>query len=249
MTCRRDIQSAKRRCQGFTLVEMLVTVILLLLLTGLMTTGMNLAVTQQRQSVFFSQTSALQSTIDNALSDPLRYMEQVTAEGSDAKWKLVYRDDQANYILDANPQLMVGTGEKWDSYDASGTLTQITSEKGHLYLMGLSPMADNDGTKFTYIKLLNAGAYGGTGGGNYNADVYVQLVDADGNELVDASGDESTSLAPVAVNEGADATTGTVTIRFRLVSSVDSSMKSGVYTLTYRLSGFAKKDDVLYETA
>ena len=238
-----DIRSGRRRNRGFTLVEMLVTMILLLLLTGLMTVGMNFAVTQQRHSVFYSQASTLKSTIDNALSDPLRYMRQSPDESGNVRWKLIYRDDKANYIFDAAPVLVVGTGESWDSYDAMGTKTQVEGLKGQLYLRGLSPMAGNDGNKYTYIKLLNAGAYGGTGGGNYNADVYVQLVDADGKEV------SSLPLAPVALNEETGVSTGIVTIRLRVVSAVDPDMKSGVYTLTYRVSGFDKQDEILYEDA
>lgn len=231
-------QKRMRRTGGFTLVEMLVTTIILLLLTGALVTGMNLAATQQRKSVFRSQAGALQSTIDNALADPLRFMVRDTSgravDAGSTVYKITYRDDKLNFIEDANPQLVVGDGSDWHSFDALGNETTFTSEVGHLYLKGLSPMDGNNGKQYVYIKLLNAGAYGGTGGGNSSAHCVVELVGADGNTA------DSISLAP-------DNESGVVTVSFRLKSAqAGSDMATDVITLTYKVVPYGKDSADVY---
>ena len=200
---------------GFSLTEMLVTTLILLLLTGLLASGVSFAVTQQRRSVFYSQAGTLQSTVDNALADPVRFMTAQT-DGDGTWYTLTYRDDLNAPLVARDPQLVVGDGS--------------LGEKGHLYLAG----TDAVGT-MTYVKLLNAGAYGTSGGqgGNVSTSCGGVLTDPDGNPA------SSASLVP-------DPQTGLVTVRFKVQSATDPTLSSDVVELSYRPVSFEKDVGAVY---
>ena len=66
---------------GFTLVEMLCTIVVLLLLSGLMATGVRLGVFSFRKSVMASESQVLCTTLRTIVSDELRYAGTTTVDG------------------------------------------------------------------------------------------------------------------------------------------------------------------------
>lgn len=72
------------RKAGFTLVEMLVSLLILVLLVVGMGSGLSAATRVYRDSIFESNSAALESTLNDTLGDVLRYSEElvtVTANG------------------------------------------------------------------------------------------------------------------------------------------------------------------------
>ena len=67
--------------RGMTLVEMLCAVLLLLMMSGLLTLGVNFAVKTYHESMQSSQAQELCSTITAAISDKLRYCGSVSKNG------------------------------------------------------------------------------------------------------------------------------------------------------------------------
>ena len=66
-------ERAGRKNGGFTLVELLSTIVVLLLISALMATGIQLAVRTMRRSVTASEAQVLCSTLKTVVSDELRY--------------------------------------------------------------------------------------------------------------------------------------------------------------------------------
>lgn len=66
-------ERTNRKNGGFTLVELLCTIVVLLLITALMVTGIQLAVRTLRKSVTASESQVLCSTLKTIVSDELRY--------------------------------------------------------------------------------------------------------------------------------------------------------------------------------
>jgi prepilin-type N-terminal cleavage/methylation domain-containing protein len=67
------IRNKLRRQGGFTLIEMLAAVLILALLSLLLCTGLNLAVSGYRTMIEMSESQVLLSSLVNVLSDELRY--------------------------------------------------------------------------------------------------------------------------------------------------------------------------------
>lgn len=124
--------SRARRKAGFTLVEMLAALIVLMLLTGIMVMGTQMASKLYRSSTFESQCAMLSSTIDNALSDPLRFMKY-----KNGKYVIIYQNnDPKGKIVDSDPK--------------------IISTDGKIYLTGYNSTGDTTLT----LKVLNESVYG-----------------------------------------------------------------------------------------
>lgn len=70
--------------KGFTLVEMLMCMLILILLSGICNIGMNLASDSYNASVFESESQMLSSSINTYLADILRYSTTVTTAGEEA---------------------------------------------------------------------------------------------------------------------------------------------------------------------
>ena len=135
MTGCKDISRIEDRLRakdGFTLVEMLAALIVLILLTATVTMGITAGMKLYRQSTFESQSAMLNSTIDNALADPFRFMK-VTG----TTYTITYQDNKDSGMID-NPTL-------------------APDENGHLYLSGTD---HNNTAKTISLKVLNEGAYG-----------------------------------------------------------------------------------------
>lgn len=83
-TCRDSM----RRKSGFTLAEMLAALVVITLLTGIVAMGVSVGLKIYQNSMFVSESEALSSTIDSAMSGPLRYAER-TSDGS--HYSITYR--------------------------------------------------------------------------------------------------------------------------------------------------------------
>lgn len=98
---------------GFTLVEMLAALVVLMLLTGIVVTGVSVGMATYQKTTFASESEALSSTIDSALSGPLRYAQR-TADG--ASYTITYRSapikslEPASLVTVQNGKLYWGTG-------------------------------------------------------------------------------------------------------------------------------------------
>lgn len=104
-----DKPTGKRGCRplrssaGFTLVEMLAALIVVVLLTGVVATGVSAGMTMYKQTTFTSESEALSSTIDSALSGSLRYAQR-TSDGS--AYTITYRSTP---ISSLSPESIVTT--------------------------------------------------------------------------------------------------------------------------------------------
>lgn len=88
-----------KRNAGFTMVEMLCAVAVLLLLCLLMYTGINMAVTDYRAFTSEAETQLLLDSLTDALADKLRYAEV----SIDASGKVSYSIGGGKVELKANP--------------------------------------------------------------------------------------------------------------------------------------------------
>lgn len=69
--------------KGFTLIEMLVCVVTLMLISLICTTGMNMASQSYNKSMFESNSQALEYMLNTSIGDMLRYSKDVTVEEDD----------------------------------------------------------------------------------------------------------------------------------------------------------------------
>lgn len=72
----------RRGHAGMTLVETLAAVVMIALLTGVVAAGVTAAVHIRTQSAFASESQLVSDTINAALSDVLRYADDVETDGS-----------------------------------------------------------------------------------------------------------------------------------------------------------------------
>lgn len=73
-----------KNTKGFTLIEMLACVITLLLIGGICSTGMNLAIRSYNESIYESDSQMLEDTLNLYLCDILRHATFVRTEGDAA---------------------------------------------------------------------------------------------------------------------------------------------------------------------
>lgn len=99
-----------RNQNGLTLTEMLCTVIIVLLFSGLVAVGTNAAVRSFRVSMADSQAQELCSTLTTAISDKLRYCT-VEADNTVFIQGVGYVDGKANEIFTVNDSGQVYLGE------------------------------------------------------------------------------------------------------------------------------------------
>ena len=121
------------RRAGFTLVEMLAALLVMALMTGIVATGISVSTNVYLKEQFSSQSQVLFDTIENALSDPLRFA-QPNAEN---KPVVVYRNNNR------------------DSRFVSPDLQARPGAKGARQVLYLSGENDTAG-----VPLLNEGIYG-----------------------------------------------------------------------------------------
>lgn len=75
----------KNRSRGFTLVELLVTLIVLVMVMAMIVSLSQVAVNTYRNLRFESESSVLISTINTSLKGMLEYADEITTDGSDGQ--------------------------------------------------------------------------------------------------------------------------------------------------------------------
>jgi type II secretory pathway pseudopilin PulG len=123
-----------RSRSGFTLVETLVSMLFVLLLMGIVSTGISMSVRVYQQSTFVSESAVLEDSISSALSAPLHAM----ARQSDGSFTTTIDDEQYSFT-DAS---------------ALSSMLQVKSEdpNDHLHIF----LDDSAGHE---RKILNGGTY------------------------------------------------------------------------------------------
>ena len=106
-------KGVKRAKSGFTLVEMLCTIVVLLLVTGLMTVGVRLAVKAYDKEVSHAESKELCATIRTLVNDELRYCNNVeVTEDSSGNTVISFFSqnygENAEYTVDEEGQVLLG---------------------------------------------------------------------------------------------------------------------------------------------
>ena len=120
---------------GFTMVEMLCAVLVLVLASGAMAMEVTFATRTYNDSMATSQAQTLSSTLSTAVKEELRYAEVITAgtDGKNVTYSSLHYGDGASFGVNSDGQVTV-KGEKLLSsaaYDAGMTAsTDITYING-----------------------------------------------------------------------------------------------------------------------
>ena len=97
--------------RGFTLVEMLCVIVVVLLVSAAMVTGVSLAVRSYAKSVSFSEAQVLCSTLKTTMSDELRYSGTMQVEDGVVGFfsqKYGGEDAYAGFTTDEKGQVLLG---------------------------------------------------------------------------------------------------------------------------------------------
>ena len=104
---------------GYTLSELLVAIIILVLVSSCMTLGINLAGKSLNQTVLNSRAEALAETLEELISDELRYAEDVVNSGGElASFTSISRGENASYLV-KNGKAYIKTVQKGKTEEAS----------------------------------------------------------------------------------------------------------------------------------
>jgi prepilin-type N-terminal cleavage/methylation domain-containing protein len=97
---------------GFTLMEMLAVIVVLVILAAGMMTGLSVATRAYRKSVFASDSEVLQSTLNTALGDILRYAayERTDDDGMVRFSNEFYQVTSDGYFVLSEGRLYIETG-------------------------------------------------------------------------------------------------------------------------------------------
>lgn len=128
-----------RATSGLTLMEMLVTVLVLTLMGGLLALGANFAARSYQQLMEHSEARALCSTLASVVGNELRYTEKIGVAS-------VVNEDGSRDVTGIQSVEYAAVGQ------GGNELAAFDSEDGELVLRG-----SNDGTT---VKLLSSSAYG-----------------------------------------------------------------------------------------
>jgi type II secretory pathway pseudopilin PulG len=129
---------APRKSAGFTLVETLVALLLVVMMTTVVAVGIQASVRVLAQDTFAAESQSVADTINKALSDVLRYAQDVETDGENG---LVKTYSCPAYGINGGKMRVGKPDEEQDKEQ---------DEPGQIYL--------TDGKNFT---LLNSGAYSG----------------------------------------------------------------------------------------
>lgn len=157
--------------KGFTLVEMLCTIVLILLISALVVTGVQLGVKSYHRSISDSEAQVLCSTLTTAVSDELRYAGTVhLAENAQAPYDLTKftffsqrYGDYAAFSVNSDGQILLSGNKlipsKAYAYGARATLAIEYDPDQYCFTVTLG-IYDRDGsrklTENTFeVKLLN----------------------------------------------------------------------------------------------
>lgn len=161
--------AAKRRRQaGFTLSELLTTVIIVGLVTSLLATGATLAATQYTRSMALSESFMLYSTLEQVLDNELTYTQTVYGEKlGDGTYKVTGFDSKHYIAVDAPAVSVTSAGAAGGTSDPAGTrYLMMVDDNGNAFGMGTADaygqlaLCSSDGASVN--RLLGKAAY------NYN---------------------------------------------------------------------------------
>lgn len=146
-----------RSRRGFTLTEMIVTVLILTLVAAGMTVGISSALRVYHQSVTYSDAETLTSTLSTALMDELRYARSISGEETPTFTSLNYGvgvsvGTNADGHVTVGGKMLVGSG----AY-AGLTANANVTYKGGLFQVVLTISSGDEAvrtTKFS-VQLLN----------------------------------------------------------------------------------------------
>ena len=126
------MKKLKKNQKGFSMVEMLVCVVTLLLIGGICSTGMGISIKSFQESRFESDSQALESTLSLLFSDIFRYATEVNTETGVQFTNIEYEIN--------NGTIIIGTeeGEHKDCF-----LIQKNPTGGNQMLVGENVYAEN----------------------------------------------------------------------------------------------------------
>ena len=116
--------------KGFTLIEMLACTLTLMLIVLICTTGMNMAMKSYRESLFETNSQMLESTLNTAISDVLRYAYNVTCD-PDAPEVVTGFTNQSTTNME-NGMIIIGDDEGEDLGFFKLKLSSATDEEKYL---------------------------------------------------------------------------------------------------------------------
>ncbi len=135
--------------KGFTLVEMLCTVIVLLLITLLMAVGVQLAVRSLRTLVMDSESQVLCSTIRASVSDELRYSGTTTVNGGNISFFSQNYGEGVEYSTNEDGQILLGGNKilssKSYTYDMKASVTLKSYDSTSKIFSVSVKVTDSDG--------------------------------------------------------------------------------------------------------
>lgn len=124
--------------KGFTLIEMMACILTLVLIVLICTTGTNMAMKSYNESLFETNSQMLESTINTALGDVLRYASNVTE--STVGGVTTVKFTNTNYSLE-NGYIKIGMTEEDEGY-----LKLVVNDSGSAdekYLISKKSYAEN----------------------------------------------------------------------------------------------------------
>ena len=152
--------------KGFTLVEMLCTIVIILLISALVVTGVQLGVRSYHRSVSDSEAQVLCSTLTTAISDELRYAGTVHLTGGTrfSFFSQRYGDDAA-FTVNSDGQVLLSGNKlipsKAYAYGARARLAIEYDPREGRFTVTLSIYDREDSHELTNnsfeVKLLNQG--------------------------------------------------------------------------------------------
>lgn len=107
-----------KRSNGFTLVETLVAVLILVMLSSIVGVGINTAMKTYRELIFTSESDILASTVNTALSDLLRFASYEEESSTDAG-KVIFSN--RDYYKVTNGSLDLSDGKIYINTDDTGS--------------------------------------------------------------------------------------------------------------------------------
>ena len=158
--------------KGFTLVEMLCTIVIILLISALVVTGVQLGVRSYHRSISDSEAQVLCSTLTTAISDELRYAGTVHLTGESKTYDMTQFSffsqrygDNAAFTVNSDGQVLLSGNKlipsKAYAYGARARLAIEYDPNEGRFTVTLSIYDREDSRELTNnafeVKLLNQG--------------------------------------------------------------------------------------------
>ena len=128
--------------KGFTLVEMLACIVVLLMISAICNTGMNFALTSYQQSIFESDSQMLEDTLDMYIGDILRHATEIKPDFVDV--------DDATMV-----EVTEFTNLEYQIYNGNFVLQEKQADTG-IYYLGYTSIKDG---VVSYYKVAGESVY------------------------------------------------------------------------------------------